>query len=92
MPKDAKPFVFVLKEAEIQWITETEAKGIGGLQDLQRRLQAQLSQGPSVTFTDAELGQLIRYMTRYGGGGFEDRLFRAFSDSIYGLLSTRMVF
>ncbi len=89
--REAKPFVFELEEPEIQQITETEVNGQGGLQELQKRLKAQLEKGPSVTFTDAEFGQLVRYMTRYGGGGFEARLHRAFSRSIYDLLSARMV-
>ena len=91
MGREAKPFVFELQEPEIQQITETEVNGQGGLQELQNRLKAQLKEGPSVTFTDAEFGQLVRYMTRYGGGGFEARLYRAFSRSIYDLLATQVV-
>ena len=92
VPRDAKSFVFELMEPEIREITETEVTGKGGLQDLQRRLQEQLGNGNSVTFTDSQLGQLIRYMTRYGGGGFEARLHHAFSRSVYDLLATRLVF
>lgn len=91
MIREAKLFVFELQSAEIHQITETDLNGQGGLQDLQKRLKAELAVGTSVTFTDAQLGQLVRYMTRYGGGGFETRLYRAFARSIYDLLAAHVV-
>ncbi len=93
MNPDGEPFVFTLLPAEIEQITGTEVVGSGGLQSLQRKLQAQLQKGPIVEFDNAGLGQLIRYITRYeGGGGFQDRLIRAFKRSIYDLLATKMTF
>lgn len=87
MTKDAEPFVFTLEDAEMQQITDTEVVGSGGLQTLQRRLKAELEHGRTVSLDDAQLGQLIRYMTRYGSGGFEERLRKAFIRSIYQLFA-----
>lgn len=84
---DGQPFVFDLEPDEIKAITGTAISGQGGLQSLQKRLQAQLSVGKAVQFDNAGLGQLIRYMTRYpGGGGFQDRLHDAFDRSLKKLL------
>jgi hypothetical protein len=85
--RDGEPFVFDLKPDEIDAIMETTVSGKGGLQSLQRRLQDQLSAGNTVEFDNAALGQLIRYMTRYeGGGGFQTRLRHAFDRSLKNLL------
>lgn len=92
MSRDAKPFIFELLQPEIDQLVETPVSGGGGLQNLQVRLRDELAKGSSVTFTDAQLGQLIRYMTRYGSGGFEVRLHRAFARSIYDLLATKLIF
>jgi hypothetical protein len=84
---DGRPFVFTLNPDEVGYLTETSVEGSGGLQSLQKKLQAQLEQGNSVAFDNAALGQLIRYMTRYpSGGGFQDRLRRAFERSLKNLL------
>jgi hypothetical protein len=87
MSRDGEPFVFELLPVEIEQITETTVAGSGGLQTLQRKLKEQLSQGNSVTFDNAGLGQLIRYMTRYGDGSFESRLRRAFARSLLDLFT-----
>ena len=92
MSRDARPFIFELTAPEIEQLVGTPVSGEGGLQNLQIRLQDELAKGPFVSFTDAQLGQLIRYMTRYGGGGFEARLHRAFARSIYDLLATKLTF
>ena len=86
--RDGEPFTFVLNPAEIAQITDTPVTGSGGLQDLQRMLQDQLAHGAVVKLDNAELGRLIRYMTKYErGGGFEDRLRRAFADSFLHLFT-----
>lgn len=84
---DGEPFKFILYPAEIAQITETPVAGKGGLQSLQKKLQAQLEQGSVVRLDNAGLGQLIRYMTRIGGGGFETRLRRAFARSFLDLFT-----
>lgn len=43
--KDGEPFTFILNRDEIAQITETPVAGKGGLQSLQKKLQAQLEQG-----------------------------------------------
>lgn len=87
MSNDGEPFAFTLEDAEADLLTGTEVVGSGGLQSLQRRLQAQLAEGRTVTFDNAELGQLIRYISQYGSGGFQGRLRKAFSRSLYDLLA-----
>lgn len=80
-----KPFVFTLTPEEALEITE--ARGAGGHQTLHRRLVAELARGDrTILFTDAQLGELIRYMTRYGSGGFQDRLRKAFDRSLKELM------
>jgi hypothetical protein len=86
MPPAPRPFVFQLTEAEANEITG--ASGAGGHQSLHRRLVGQLLNGNlQIALTDRELGELIRYMTQYGQGGFQGRLHRAFIRSIRGLLN-----
>jgi hypothetical protein len=84
---DGRPFVFELLPSEIAEINATEVNGRGGLQSLQLRLRSQLSSGNSVSFNNAQLGQLIRYMARYGDGSFESRLRRAFARSFLDLFT-----
>ena len=80
----AKPFVFTLTQDEADEIRN--ASGSGGHQSLYRRLTKEMHDGLRVTFTDEQLGELIRYMARYGSGGFQDRLRRAFARSVGELL------
>jgi hypothetical protein len=77
--RDPKPFVFNLDVQEANEIRN--AVGSGGHQSLHRRLVAELDRPPGnqVTFTDEQMGELIRYMTRYGSGGFQGRLRHAFA-------------
>lgn len=82
-----KPFVFTLKPHEIAELKS--AAGAGGHQSLLRRLTTELERGPKVTFTDEQLGELIRYMTLYGSGGFQSRLRQAFARSLGDLLRMR---
>lgn len=89
MSNDGEPFSFTLHDDEADLLTGTEVVGSGGLQSLQRRLQAQLAEGRTVTFDNAELGQLIRYISQYGSGGFQGRLRKAFSRSLYDLLALK---
>lgn len=80
MSRPAKPFIFTLEPAEI---AEMQApSGQGGHQSLHERIRASLALGPTVTFTDTQLGELIRYMSQYGSGGFQGRLRRAFVRSL----------
>jgi hypothetical protein len=80
MARQPKPFTFTLTDPEIAELTGPV--GEGGHQSLHRRLLDELANGPTVTFDDAELGELIRYMTQYGSGGFQGRLYRAFIRSL----------
>jgi hypothetical protein len=84
---DGEPFRFILLPAEIAQITGAEIVGSGGLQSLLRKLYAQLELGDTVEFDNAGFGQLVRYMTRIGGGGFETRLRRAFARSFLDLFT-----
>jgi hypothetical protein len=85
--QDGEPFRFTLDAGEIAQITGAEIVGSGGLQTLLRKLHAQLERGDTVEFDNAGLGQLVRYMTRIGGGGFETRLRRAFGRSFLDLFT-----
>lgn len=86
--RSAKPLVFRLKPEEALLITE--AKGVGGQQALHRRLVAELARGNlAISFNDRQLGELIRYMTRYGSGGFQSRLQQAFRRELGNLLQMR---
>ena len=87
MSKDGEPFQFTLLPVEIAEITQIEIVGSGGLQTLLRKLRTQLERGNVVEFDNAGLGQLIRYTTRIGGGGFETRLRRAFARSFLDLFT-----
>lgn len=84
MSTEPKPFVFTLTPEEAAEIPV--AVGSGGHQDTHRRLTQDLQHGLQVTFDDRELGELIRYMTRYRSGGFQSRLKRAFRRSLRELL------
>jgi len=76
-----KPLVFTLTPEEALEITE--AKGSGGHQSLHRRLVTELAEGNlTITFTDRQFGELVRYVTRYESGGFQGRLRRAFERSL----------
>jgi hypothetical protein len=89
MPREPKPFVFDLTDAEIAEITEATA-GEGGQQELRHQLTDQLaSSGNQVTLNDADLGKLIRYMTQYGGGGFQGNLRRAFTRALLEQLGVK---
>jgi hypothetical protein len=85
--RDGEPFVFDLLPEEISLITQIEIVGSGGLQTLLRKVREQLENGGRVEFDNAGLGQLIRYTTRIGGGGFETRLRRAFARSFLDLFT-----
>jgi hypothetical protein len=84
MPPAPRPFVLQLTQAEAEEITGPV--GEGGHQSLHKRLTGQLENGNlQITLTDQQLGELIRYITQYGVGGFQGRLYRAFIRSIRGL-------
>jgi hypothetical protein len=80
VPKRPKPFVFVLTQDEADVIAQPA--GEGGHQGLHRRLQEQLEHGLTISLDDAQLGELIRYMTQYKSGGFQGRLRTAFERSL----------
>ena len=80
MPRSPKPFTFKLNAQEV---AEMEApSGRGGHQALHARIRESLALGPTVSFDDEQLGELIRYMSQYGSGGFQGRLRRAFIRSL----------
>ena len=84
-----RPFKFSLNATEI---AEMEApSGQGGHQNLHARIRAELGNGPDVTFNDEEMGELIRYMTQYGSGGFQGRLRRAFLRSLCDQIGAKPV-
>lgn len=76
MPNQPKPFEFTLTAAEADEIRN--AQGEGGHQGLQHRLVQKLGTGLTLQQNNAELGEVIRYMTQYKGGGFQARLRSAF--------------
>jgi hypothetical protein len=85
MTREPRPFRFELTAPEADEIRN--AVGSGGQQTLHRRLVEELDANDgTITFDDQELGTLIRYMTQYGSGGFQDRLHAAFDRSLKGLL------
>lgn len=80
-----KPFRLTLTPEEALLITE--ARGQGGQQNLHRRLVEQLANGNlTIELDDKRFGELIRYMTRYGSGGFQSRLKHAFRAALKDLL------
>jgi len=88
--RQPKPFSFTLTPDEA--LILTGAKGRGGQQTLHRRLVAQLANGNlTIELDDRRFGELIRYMTRYGQGGFQGRLRDAFRRVLGDLLSMRPV-
>lgn len=80
MTRAPRPFEFTLTQSEADEIAQPA--GEGGHQGLQNRLLAQLDHGLTVYLNDAELGEVIRYMTQYKGGGFQNRLRAAFERSL----------
>ena len=81
-----KPFRLTLTPEEALEITD--ARGVGGQQNLHRRLVEQLANGNlTIELDDRRFGELIRYMTRYGSGGFQDRLKQAFRREVALLFS-----
>lgn len=85
MGKEAGPFVLTLTDSKAKELEEPV--GGGGHQSLHARLVKQLAGGNrDVSLNDRELGELIRYMTRYGSGGFQGRLRRAFIRPLRKLL------
>ena len=85
MPPSPKPFVFTLTPEELAEISVPV--GEGGHQGFHEMIRAQLQQTDNtVTLNDTQFGQLVRYMTQYGSGGFQGRLRRAFVRSVRELL------
>jgi hypothetical protein len=80
MGRQATPIAFTLTSSEAAEILKPS--GQGGHQSLHKRLLAQLANGNlSLSFDDAQLGELVRYMS-YGSGGFQGRLRKAFKRSL----------
>jgi len=85
MTATPKPFKLTLTASEAAELLKPSGKG--GHQSLHRRLIKQLAGGSlTVTCSDRQLGQLIRYITQYGSGGFQSRLRRAFRRSLHELI------
>ena len=81
-----KPFVLKLTPAQAAEISAPS--GEGGHQGFHEMILSQLQNGNlTVTLNDAQFGQLFRYMTQYGSGGFQGRLQRAFGPAIRQLLA-----
>ena len=88
--RQPRPFSFVLTPEEALIITD--ARGQGGQQSLHRRLVEQLANGNlTIEMDDRRFGELIRYMTRYGSGGFQGRLKEAFKRVLGDLLGMKPV-
>jgi hypothetical protein len=88
--RQPKPFVLSLTPDEALMITG--ARGQGGQQTLHRRLVGQLANGNlTIELDDRRFGELVRYMTRYGSGGFQGRLKNAFQRSLGDLLGMRPI-
>jgi hypothetical protein len=86
--RQPRAFEFTLTPEEALIITN--ARGQGGQQTLHRRLVEQLASGNlTVQLDDRRFGELIRYMTRYGSGGFQGRLRDAFSRVLGDMLGMR---
>lgn len=87
MGKEPRPFTITLSETEAAILLEPH--GDGGHQKLQEHLREQLADNNlTVTFGDAQLGKIIRYMTQYGSGGFQGRLQKAFREPLRRLLTS----
>jgi len=81
----AKPFVFKLTSDEAALIAQPA--GSGGHQGLQRRLTAELAaNNNTLSFDDAEMGEVLRYAFQYGSGGFQGRLRNALIRSLSAML------
>jgi hypothetical protein len=78
--------VFTLTPGEAAYIIETTVVGRGGLQTFQRQLQKQLATGNTVALDVVSLGRLVRYIEKYGSGGFQHRLQQAFGRSLRAML------
>ena len=87
MPRQPRSFVFTLTAAETSELEPPS--GQGGHQSLHARLRAELAAGPTVSFDDQQMGELIRYMSQYGSGGFQGRLRRAFLRSLCDQIGAR---
>ena len=74
--------VFQLVPAEIAAL-DLPINGIGGHQRFLRRLQQKVDRpSGSIALTDAEIGKVVRYVSGYGGGGFQNRFREAFRRSL----------
>jgi len=81
----AAPFEFELTSTEIAELQHPA--GEGGHQSFQKELISQLDGGGNrIKLDDEGFGKLIRYMTRYGSGGFQTRLRNAFERPLRKML------
>lgn len=86
MSKQPAPFHLTLTREEADMLSAPAGKG--GFQGLHDRLLDQLKNGNlDIELNDQELGELVRYMTRYGQGGFQGRLYNAFHRSLTEMLT-----
>ncbi len=59
---------------DIVELIKRPVEGQGGLQSLLRRLNRNLSPDGSLNLSDTDVERIRRYASKYGQGGFEDRL------------------
>jgi hypothetical protein len=59
--------------------------GAGGHQGFHREIMERLQEDGTISFTDEQLGKLVRHMG-YGSGGFQSRLRKAFASHLVRLI------
>jgi hypothetical protein len=91
MTKEPRPVSLNLTKEQAAFLLEPS--GDGGHQQLHEMLRSQLIDGSlTISLDDYDLGKVIRYMTQYGSGGFQDRLRKALQDPLVRLLAGHGVF
>jgi hypothetical protein len=53
---------------------QKEIVSTGGMQSLLHALQKKLEKGNTITLTPREIQRILKYTSKYGPGGFQDRL------------------
>jgi hypothetical protein len=85
MPRAYRPISITLTAEQAAEIMDPE--GVGGQQDLAIAVREQLQGGNlTIELSHPLPGKLVRYMTSYGPGGFQDRLRWAFRAPLIKML------